>query len=384
MGLYPKNIKKFNPLGKLGSAFRQTGQKFNRISFSVIVVLPVFLCILYYALLSSDRYVSRAKVIVKMSSGAASSKLELSLAGLNPAAGQREPLFVREYIHSVDMLDKIDKETAYRKHVSDNKIDFASRLWKSATQEEFHAYYIDHTKILFDPISSMLTLEAEGFTREYAQALLTSIIAHSETFLNEMSHQLAREQMTFVEKEMADAQEELRQAKKSINDFQSQHRMLSPAKQAEGLLGMLQGLRNELVKEQTNLKGLESFMDQRALEVVQSRQKIRALEKQIAIEERRLASGGSQALTGLQAQFQDLEIELEFALNKYKTALTGLEAARMQAYRKLAHLVVVEKPTLPEEAFYPRKFYNTVTLFVVLAIVYALTVMIAATIREHR
>lgn len=384
MGLYPKNVKKFNPIGKMSSAFKQTGQRFNLISFATIVIFPVILCIFYFIFMASDRYVSRAKVIVKLASAGSNNKLELSLAGLNPAAAMREPLFVKEYIHSVDMLQKIDKETAYRKHVTDARIDLISRLWNSSTQEDFHAYYMDHTKIIFDPISSMLTLEAEGFSREYAQTLLTSIISSSETFLNEMSHQLAREQMIFVEKEMTDAQEELRKAKKAINDFQAQHRMVSPAKQAEGLLGMLQGLRSELVKEQTNLKGLESFMDRRALEVIQSRQKIEALEKQISIEEQRLASGGSRALTGLQAQFQDLEVELEFALNKYKTALTGLEAARMQAYRKLAHLVVVENPTLPDEAYYPRKIYNIITLFVVLNVLYALTVMIAATIREHR
>jgi capsular polysaccharide transport system permease protein len=384
MGLYPKAGKKFNPIGTMNMAFRKTGLRFNLISFVALVVAPVFITIFYYAAIASDRYVSQAKVVVKMSGGAGGNKLELSLAGLGASGGQREPLFVRDYIHSFNMLEKVEKDLAYKTHITNRKIDIVSRLSSSATQEEFFLYYKDHTKIVFDPLSSMLTLEAEGFSREYAQSLLSAIIRNSELFLNEMSHQLAREQMTFVEKEMATAQEELRSAKKAINAFQAQHRMVSPAKQAEGYLGVVQALRTELVKEQTNLKGLESYLDSRALEVVQSRQKIVAIQKQVAIEEQRLTSGGANALTGLQTQFQDLEIDAEFALNKYKTALTGLETSRVEAYRKLAHLVVVESPTLPEEALYPRKLYNIATLFVVLSVIYGLVVMVAATIREHR
>ena len=50
----------------------------------------------------------------------------------------------------------------------------------------------------------------------------------------------------------------------------------------------------------------------------------------------------------------------------------------------MKHLVVVQHPIVPEEAVYPKKFYNLATLFVVLSLLYAVGAMIFATIREHR
>jgi capsular polysaccharide transport system permease protein len=75
---------------------------------------------------------------------------------------------------------------------------------------------------------------------------------------------------------------------------------------------------------------------------------------------------------------------VRFASDQYKSSLVALEKARIESYKKLKHLVVVQSPTLPDEALEPRKLYNIATLFVVLSLAYGIISMIVATIREHR
>ena len=42
----------------------------------------------------------------------------------------------------------------------------------------------------------------------------------------------------------------------------------------------------------------------------------------------------------------------------------SLEQARIEAYRKLKYLVVVDSPSLAEEAEFPKRLYNIVSILV--------------------
>lgn len=80
MGAYPKVQKKFDSVKSITLAFNTTGLRFTLISFAALVVAPVFLFIFYYVAILPDRCVRQAKVVLKISSGARSNKLDLSLA----------------------------------------------------------------------------------------------------------------------------------------------------------------------------------------------------------------------------------------------------------------------------------------------------------------
>ena len=56
----------------------------------------------------------------------------------------------------------------------------------------------------------------------------------------------------------------------------------------------------------------------------------------------------------------------------------------IDATRKLKTLSVIEPPTLPESAAYPRRIYSLATLLVACLLVYAVARLVLATIREHQ
>ena len=76
-------------------------------------------------------------------------------------------------------------------------------------------------------------------------------------------------------------------------------------------------------------------------------------------------------------------MDLEFATDLYRSSLTALEAARVEASRKLKHLVVIQSPPLPDAALYPRRLYMLTTLWVFLALLYGIGRLTVATIKDH-
>ena len=84
------------------------------------------------------------------------------------------------------------------------------------------------------------------------------------------------------------------------------------------------------------------------------------------------------------ASYMDVQTQATLAADLYKTGLISLEQARIEAYRKLKHLLIISQPTLAEDAEYPRRLYNLATIGVLLCLLYGLIVMGLATLREHQ
>src|SRR3546814_7340901 len=58
-----------------------------------------------------------------------------------------DQLILRDYLRSVDMVKKLDKELNLRAHYSDHQIDPFSRLASDATMEELRDYYLSRVSI---------------------------------------------------------------------------------------------------------------------------------------------------------------------------------------------------------------------------------------------
>lgn len=99
-------------------------------------------------------------------------------------------------------------------------------------------------------------------------------------------------------------------------------------------------------------------MNPNAPDVVAVKDRVDALTRQLAQEKQRLTGSEKQALNEVNADYQAVQVQTQLAADVYKTGLVSMEQARVEAYRKLKHLLVVSQPSLAEEAEYPRRLYN--------------------------
>jgi capsular polysaccharide transport system permease protein len=360
----------------------------NNAMLILLVLIPFSSSLIYFTFFAADRFVSTAEIIVKDNSSASSAPSAMDFILSGSSSNTQDALLVVNYIHSLDMARLIDEELKLKSYYQENG-DIVSQLVGWASQEDYLNYVRDHIEITHDEVSGIIRIEAQAFEPAFAKQLVSVIIEKSEKFVNSINHELANQQMSFVQTEMARAQAKLFEVKQTILDFQNYNNVVSPELEAKGIAIIIQGLEARLAEESTKLSAFRSYLNDDSTQVKALRSTVSSLIKQIKQEKLRLVGSASTGnnrgpLNQLNADFQRLQLQQQFALDSYQLALTSMETARIEASNKLKHLIVVAQPSLAEDAEYPRKLYNLVTLAILLCMLYGIVNMLGAAIKDHR
>lgn len=344
------------------------------------------LVIFYYLFFSVDRYVSETVISVRQadsSSASETSGLAL-LAGINPSS-KEDTLYLREYIHSLDMLKKLDKRLSLRHAYQSQSSDPFFRLYDWMSQEWYLKYYRNRVQIVYDDMTGLLHIKAEAFDPKTAQSVNIAILSESEKFVNELSHKMSREQMLFAESELQKSKDRYSKAKADLLNFQNKYGVLDPVSQAQAKATLSESLETTIAQKEAELGAMLSYLQETAPQAVALRAEIGALKAQVSKEKSRIASSGTgYKLNALAARYQDLVIEAGFAEDAYKTALLSVEKTRIETTRKIKQLAVIQTPILPEIAEYPNRIYNIITIFIGLLLLYGIVRLVKATIEDHK
>jgi len=364
-----------------------------RVVALLTLVLPTALGTVYYFGLAADRYVSHAVVGVKDTSDSGSSSgsslagaASALLGGGGAATSLSDTFYLQNYLHSMDLLNKLDAQLKIREHFSHSGLDPIYRVWGWTSQEAYLEYFRNRVEISRDDYSGLLTVDVQGFEPRFAQALAQGVLRESEAFINEYSHRIAREKMRFAESELELARKRLEDAKLQVATFQTTYKLLDPTTQAAASSNLTAGLQAKLAQQESDLRAALAIMQDDSFQVRTLRSQLAATRAQIEAERVRStgANVDSAQLPALTLKFQELLTAAVFADETHKAALLAYEHARMDTARKLKTVVVIEPPTLPQEAVYPRRLYNLFTVMALALMVFVITRLTLATIREHQ
>lgn len=372
-----------NPLPKKPRA-RQGG--FLRRPIFALAAIACLLAALYWGLIASDRYVSQAHVLIQRTDMAGGQSMDFSSL-LTGGGGSNKPdqMLLRDHLMSVDMLRKLDEQLGLRAHYSSSEHDFLSRMWSAEpTIEEFHRYFLSRVSIEYDEYAGVLVIRAQGYDPQTAQAIARMLVEEGERKMNALAHDLASEQVAFLEKQVEALAERAIAARQKVLAFQNQNGLLSPQGTAESLAGVVNKLEGQLTELRARKAALLGYLAPTAPGVVEIDLQIDAVEQQIKKEQQRLASPKGKALNRAVEEFQRLELEATFAQDMYKTALVALEKGRVEATRTLKKVSVLQSPTLPEYSLEPSRIYNTIVFVIVALLVAGVVHLIAAIIRDHK
>ena len=169
-------------------------------------------------------------------------------------------------------------------------------------------------------------------------------------------------------------------------NFQSKYNVLDPTAEGAAFQQIAFSLEATLAQKQAELSTLAGIMSATAPEIVSLKRQIKALEQQITEQKTKIndtqGSDAKLSINQLMAQYSNLQVQVELALQAYGSSLMTLENARVDTYQQLQHLVTVESPTLPDDATYPKVIYNLVLLGVLLSMAFIAIRIVVATIRE--
>ncbi len=354
----------------------------NIVLFLLFFILPLLAVIVYEVRFATDRYHSDASLTITEEHGASPS-IDLSVIGLPAPGGSKDALVVLEFILSLDMLQYLDQNVDLRQHYSASNIDWLTRLPASASLEDFHVYMADYLTAAYDADSQLIRIQVQAFNREYANKLVNLILARSQEFIDKLNAKITTEQTQFFEKQLVDSEKRLRELKLQLLNFQREHRLLTTTAEATLVNANIGEIERLLLLKEGELSARSQELNESSPVMQVLRSDIQTLKMQLAKEKERLSGGNSGAVSELDAQFREIEFNLDFVGGIYKSNLTQLEQVRMDAVQRLKYLIIVTQPTIADASLYPDRIYVIGTAAMILLMVFFILSLLVAIIREH-
>lgn len=355
--------------------------------FIAMVLIPLALAVAYYVFFAADRFVSSAQVVVRQDGGASAapwSDFSQLFTGSN-SASREETLYLREYIVSMEMMELLEERLNWIEQYSGQQKDVFFRLRKDMPREEMLVYYQRMVTAHYDEVTGLLKVQVQAFTPDLAEQMVKVILRESEQFVNELSHSMAREQMRFAVQELEGARAVFTQRQDALLQFQHENKVLDGNDSAKSRADIIHALEAEYSKAQIAATEMLYKLSSNSPQVKQQRQRVDALREQLEIEKQVLVSAPGGVQLNVQAsRFQQLRLDAGIAEQIYKTAVTAVDNARIEASKKIRTLVTVVGVNKPHIALYPRRIYNLLTILLALFAVYGITRFVIASIEDHR
>ena len=357
-------------------------------TLSVVFILSIFASI-YWGSIASDRYVSVAHVVIQSTMDTSNTQTAMDLGSLlnGGAAGNIiDQMLLRDRLLSADMLEILDAKLDLRSHYSDKNRDVISRMWsKDVPQEWFYKYYLSRVSIEFDLYSGVLIIQAQAFDAKTAHAIVDLMIEEGGRAMNEMAHDLAREQVSSMEKQVTQVAQKFQQARMAVIAYENKQGFVSPQDTATSFSKTIDQLNSQRASLQAQRNVSLGYLSPHAPGIVEIDLQLAAIQDQIKKEGARLtAPKGGHTLNSVVEEFERLELAAGFAQDIYKTALVALEKSRIEATRTIKKVSVLQSPTVPQYPLEPRRIYN-ITVFILMTLLVAGIIhLLAAIIRDHK
>lgn len=351
-----------------------------------IILIPMILVTIYYTLIANERYVSESRVVVKQGTelGQQLGGLNIPLLGMSGGPNKDDAMLVMEFVHSPDLLERLDNQLKLRDEYSLKDLDVFNQLPTWSKREDFVDIYRRRVDLRYDNQRGVLIIRTWAKSAEQAQKLNQAILAEAEKFINELSHKIAREQLDFANTEMIAARQNLDKAREALLEYQNTSGFVDPAVEVGVTSQVIAGLEAQLAAKEVELNTLLAMMQENAPQVISLRQALASIREKIEVERQKIASKRGSGLNRKAAAFLDYKSIVDFQSDVYRISLAATEKLRVDAARKIRSLAVISSPQLPERAEYPQRLYLLGVWLLALCVLYAFVRLGIETIEDHR
>jgi len=358
--------------------------------FLIWVIVPLGAVSWYLFGVADDQFSSTVGFSVRKEE--TGSALEL-LGGISDLSGSSstDTDILYEFIQSQEMVrlvhTSLDMARIYTRPGDpvfslgdDHRIEALSRYWKRMVS------------VYYDNASGLIEIRVLAFDPKDAQDVVSVIYDQSSKMINQLSTIARTDSTRYAQEELTRAVERLKQARQARSAFQHSTGIVDPSADISGRLGLLNTLHAQLaetkIEQELLLRNSLSDEDPRKRQI---ERKLEAIQKLID-EERGQFFNAAESVqnndevtyTELLAEFEALQVDLEFAEQAYLSAQATYDIALAEAQRKSRYLAAYITPTLSETAQYPRRYTLLLTLGALLVISWAILAMVYYALRDRR
>jgi capsular polysaccharide transport system permease protein len=328
------------------------------ISFILVAVLPTLISGFYFWLVASDQFVSEVKFAVRDGERPILESIE-GLMGLPSNQRTQDALILCEYIRSRGLLEDLDRNLDLRRLYSRPETDYFSRLNPEEPMEDVVRYWRRHVDTSIDSNSGIVTLTVRAFSAVDALQIANAIVDRSEKLVNELSERSRRNVLKLAQDRLTRTEEQLKTSMAQMRSIRNSEGLIDAGKAAEVLTKITGELRLQLIKAEQENETLQRLLSPDAPQlrilkerITNMREQIRGLEGEMTTKE-----ASPTTLSGSMERFDRGTLDRKIAEQQYVAAAAGLEQARLNVETQQVYLVTFLRPTLAQEALYPKRLW---------------------------
>jgi len=355
-------------------------------SFIIIVLIPVIAAGYYYFLVAADQYVSEFRFALRSAEPERHDPALFLQESIAPSAIGVDSYVVVQYLASRAIIDDLSATLDLRQMFSRSEADWPARLDLPVSIEELVRYWKRQVDAFFDATNGTIVVRARAFTPQDALSLAEGILASSERLVNGLSTRARHDALRNAEDEVGRAEKRLKLALTRLREFRDKEGIIDPRKTADATVALAGRVRDELVRADTELSTLKHYMrdDAPSVKMLEARvQSLQAQRRAVESEVTDTEKTRSEALSRVMGSYEQLESERTFAENTYQHALQALDRSRINADRQQVYLATFVRPTLAEEALYPRRLQALGVVFLIAIVIWAIGGVAVQSIRDH-
>ncbi|MDM8353749.1 hypothetical protein [Brevundimonas diminuta] len=222
----------------------------------------------------------------------------------------------------------------------------------------------------------------QAFAAADAQRIADGLLNGGEALVNRLSERSSADAVAQAERNVIEAQARLDRSLGALTAFRNREGIIDPTSSARAS--------GELVGQLSlNLATMQAERNQIAMDTPNSPQlpiidgRIRALERQIAIERAKIV-GDASSLAPRISSYENLQTEREFSERLLASSTAALNAAQLTARSKRLYIDRIVNPDRPDRAVEPQRLLSLLTVFASLMLIYGLGWLVFAGVRESR
>lgn len=360
-------------------------------SFVGVVVLPLTLCVLYLYLIAADQYATKIGFTVRSEEMSSASELLGGLSMLTQTSSSDSDVLY-EFIQSQTLVERVNAKVDLPALFSRPAFDPVFAYDPDGTIEDLVEYWQRMLKISYASGSGLIEVEVRAFSPEDSERIANAVLAESTAMINEMSAVARSDATRYAKEELKVALERLKSAREERTRFRSKTRIIDPAADIQGQMGLLSSLEEQLAQAFIDLNLTLETSRADDPRVLQARRRIDVIENLIEQERTKFGIGENpdpelapaQDYPTLMAEFERLSVDVEYANTAYLAAMASLDAATADALRQSRYLATYIKPSRPEAALYPERGLLSLIIGMFLLLSWTIGVLIYYSLRDRR
>lgn len=352
--------------------------------FLACVALPTLVSGGYLFGVAQDQFASTTGFAVRSEETTTAMGMLAGLSGLTSLSGSTgsDSNILYQYIQSQEMVQRIDARLNLRR-IYAVPGDPLFAFDPAGSVEQMTTFWRRVVSVQHDHSTGLIEVTVQAFSAADAQAIAQAVIEESTNKVNALTEVARTDATRYAKADLDQAAARLSAARVALTQFRSTSRIVDPADDIRGQMGIVHTLEAQKAAAMIDLNLVGPTARANDPRVTSAQRRIEVIDQLIAQERARFGGEGTTYSTQV-GEFERLGVEREFAERAYVAALTAYDNARAEAQRKSRYLAAYVAPTLAETAEYPRRITLTGMVFGFATLLWGIALLIYYSLRDRR